>query len=61
MARPGDCHDGAAKRMQDVQFISELLLVSIEGTVHGFDQDVLTEKYAEYDSLEDAGLADSGT
>jgi hypothetical protein len=61
MARPGGCHDGAAKRMQDVQFISELLLVSIEGTVHGFDQDVLTEKYAEYDSLEDAGLADSGT
>jgi len=49
-----------AKRMQDVQFISELLLVSIEQKIHGFDQDVLSEKYAKYDdNLEDASIKDA--
>jgi uncharacterized protein DUF262 len=37
------------KRMQDVQFISELALVILEQKIHGFDQDLLDEKYGEYE------------
>lgn len=37
------------KRMADSQFISELLLVILEGRVMGFDQDVLDELYAKYE------------
>lgn len=38
------------KRMKDVQFISELLIVILKGRIDGFDQDYLDEIYAEYDS-----------
>ena len=39
-----------ARRMRDVQFISELLLVIIEGKQFGFGQDFLDAKYAEYEA-----------
>lgn len=38
-----------AKRMNDSQFISELLLVILEKQMIGFDQDVLDELYAKYE------------
>ncbi len=42
-----------AKRMKNVQFVSELLLIIIEKNVCGFDQDHLDEQYALLDSLEE--------
>lgn len=39
-----------ARRMKDVQFISELMLLLIKGEISGFDQDELDEYYAKYDS-----------
>lgn len=42
-----------AKRMKNVQLVSELLLIIIDKKIAGFDQDYLDEKYAEFDSLED--------
>jgi hypothetical protein len=42
-----------AKRMKNVQLVSELLLIVIDNKIVGFDQDYLDEKYAELDSLED--------
>jgi len=44
---------GRFKRMQDTQFISELMTATIAGTVVGFDQDSLDETYAEYEYPED--------
>lgn len=41
-----------ARRMKDVQFISELLMVLIKGGVNGFSQDMITEYYAFYDDVE---------
>ena len=41
------------KRMADVQFISELIEVSIRKEILGFDQDRLDDLYAEYEDLED--------
>ena len=38
-----------AKRMKDVQFISELLIYSLVGEPQGFSQDSIDEYYAEYD------------
>lgn len=45
-----------AKRMADVQFISELLSINLKGTLHGFDQDWLDELYAEYEEPEENTL-----
>lgn len=42
-----------AKRMSDSQFISELMLVILEGKVLGFDQDSLDELYGKYDDPSD--------
>ena len=42
-----------AKRMKNVQLVSELLLIIIYKKIVGFDQDYIDEKYAELDSLED--------
>ncbi len=42
-----------AKRMVDSQFISELMLVILEGGVLGFDQDALDELYGKYDEPSD--------
>ncbi len=42
-----------SKRMKDVQFISELLMVIIEKKIVGFDQDHINEIYAKYDNPSD--------
>lgn len=39
-----------ARRMKDVQFISELMLVLIKNCISGFDQNELDEVYANYES-----------
>lgn len=38
-----------ARRMKDVQFISELMLILLKQDISGFDQDELDEYYARYD------------
>lgn len=38
-----------AKRMNDVQFISEIIILSVRGEVVGFDQDAIDKFYAQYD------------
>ena len=43
-----------AKRMRDVQFISELLLMILEEEIVGFDQDYLDKKYAEYENPQES-------
>lgn len=42
-----------AKRMLDVQFVSELFLVVLENQLFGFDQDTLDELYAKYEELDE--------
>lgn len=42
-----------SKRMQDVQFVSELMLLHIERGAVGFDQNTLDDVYADYDDLAD--------
>ncbi len=41
------------KRMRDVQFLSELLIIILKDKVGGFDQNEITEFYAKYDDLDD--------
>jgi Protein of unknown function DUF262 len=41
-----------AKRMADVQFISEIFAVIIQKDISGFDQDNLDQIYADYDELD---------
>ena len=41
------------KRMKDVQFISELIMVALYRRVQGFDQDAIDQAYAEYDVPQD--------
>ncbi len=43
---------GRSKRMKDVQFISELMLVLILEKVNGFSQFMIDDFYAEYDNPE---------
>ena len=43
-----------AKRMLDVQFISELMFVVLEQKILGFDQDTIDDLYAKYDESSDA-------
>lgn len=38
-----------ARRMRDVQFISELMILLLKGEIFGFGQDVLDAYYADYD------------
>ncbi|MFH0933002.1 MAG: DUF262 domain-containing protein [Nitrospirota bacterium] len=38
------------KRMKDIQFISELLMIILKNRINGFDQDSIDNTYAEYDS-----------
>jgi hypothetical protein len=40
-----------ARRMKDVQSISELLIVILESRIDGFDQDYIDEIYAGYDDV----------
>lgn len=42
---------GKAKRMKNVQLVSEILLVLIEKRIVGFSQDHLDEMYAKYDTI----------
>ena len=42
-----------AKRMKDVQFLSELLIVVFENKVVGFSQEQITEYYARFEDGED--------
>lgn len=42
-----------AKRMADTQFLSELMLVVLDQSVQGFDQDAIDEKYRDYDDPDD--------
>lgn len=37
------------KRMKDVQFISELLIIILKNRIDGFDQDYIDQIYADYD------------
>lgn len=39
-----------SKRMADVQFISELMMISIKREITGFDHDALDQIYAEYEN-----------
>lgn len=40
-----------ARRMKDVQFVSELLIIILENRIAGFNQDYLDEIYAKYDNV----------
>jgi hypothetical protein len=42
-----------AKRMADVQFVSELMILTIEKDLRGFDQDAIDGIYAQYEDLEE--------
>jgi len=44
---------GRDKRMRNVQFISELFLLTLEGVQVGFDQQYLDDKYAYYDEIDE--------
>jgi hypothetical protein len=39
-----------AKRMKDIQFLSELFFLVLDNKIVGFDQDYLDKKYAEYET-----------
>jgi hypothetical protein len=43
-----------SKRMKDAQFMSELLLVLIDGHQIGFSQEALDDAYAKYDDIDEA-------
>lgn len=45
-----------SKRMSDAQFISELICLTIEEKVLGFNQDSLDKYYARYDNPDDEGI-----
>lgn len=49
---------GRDKRMKNVQFISELMMIILENTIVGFDQDHIDTIYAQYDEIEE--LQESG-
>ncbi len=42
-----------AKRMKNVQLVSELLLIIVDNKIVGFEQDYLDDKYAQLDNLEE--------
>ena len=42
-----------SKRMKDIQFLSELFLIVLKGSVQGFDQDGLNVAYAQYDNIDE--------
>ncbi len=44
---------GRDKRMKNIQFISELLMIVLQRKVIGFDQSVIDEIYADYDDLDE--------
>jgi hypothetical protein len=38
-----------ARRMNDVQFVSEIIIMTVRGKITGFDQDMIDRFYADYD------------
>ncbi|WP_292026314.1 DUF262 domain-containing protein [Brevundimonas sp. UBA2416] len=42
-----------SKRMADVQFVSELMILTLEKTLRGFDQDAIDDLYAQYEDLDE--------
>jgi hypothetical protein len=42
-----------ARRMNDIQFISEIIIMTIKQDIIGFDQDLIDKLYAEYESPEE--------
>jgi hypothetical protein len=44
---------GRDKRMKNVQFVSELLMIILENKIVGFDQDHIDEIYAKYDDIDE--------
>lgn len=44
------------KRMADVQFTSELMILTIKREIEGFDQDLIDDFYAAYEDLEEQPL-----
>jgi hypothetical protein len=44
-----------AKRMKDVQFLSELLIVLLKNGISGFDQNEISEIYADYENPSENG------
>lgn len=44
---------GRDKRMKNVQFISELVMIILENSISGFDQDHIDTIYATYDEIEE--------
>lgn len=44
---------GRDKRMKNVQFVSELLMIILESKIVGFDQDHIDEIYAKYDDIDE--------
>ena len=44
------------KRMQDIQFVSELLAIILENSFYGFDQDYIDGIYTNYDDLGNVGF-----
>ena len=49
---------GRDKRMKNVQFVSELIMIVLENKIVGFDQGYIDEVYAKYDEIEE--LQESG-
>ncbi|PZX10279.1 uncharacterized protein DUF262 [Breznakibacter xylanolyticus] len=49
---------GRDKRMKNVQFVSELIMIVLENKIVGFDQGYIDEVYAKYDEIEE--LLESG-
>lgn len=47
---------GREKRMNDIQFISELMMIIISNNVEGFDQENIEEYYAEFDDINNDSL-----
>jgi hypothetical protein len=50
-----------AKRMKDVQFISELLLITLDKEIVGFDQDHLDARYGVYDNFDESDEDEDAT
>lgn len=44
---------GRDKRMKNVQFVSELIMIVLENKIIGFDQGYIDEIYAKYDDIEE--------
>lgn len=47
---------GRERRMNDIQFISELMMIIISNSVEGFDQENIEEYYAEFDDINNDSL-----